>query len=225
MAGCLCALLVATGCGGGGDSGAHGNDDPSDSYLPLALGNSWEYVMKLHPDMEPIVVPQTEDFQQFIWRETVTAVESRPEWEVDYFLIHAYREATDDYRDYEEYQLRRSTEEEISARMLFVDDDEEFYYHDVTQLTLPPVEGDTWPDAALGATFTTAAVGEQITVPAGTFRCVRVEMSYDGPEEADPADAFVVKTWYARGVGIVRDETWEGDELTSMIELVEYEVQ
>lgn len=243
IAASLLALLLAAGCEGGG-----GDDlpDSSDSYLPLAVGNSWNYLMTLAPDVEPFVPEQAGENQLFDYHETVeppVTIEG-----VEYFLIRTLREATDEWDAYPQEQLRRITRDAVYSRLLFLDEDENLQYEDVIQLRLPPRVGDTWHDEWLGATFTTVAIDEQVTVPAGTFNCVRVEMSMLVPEHADgeyegtnvvaqseedqggsgengDGVLLVVKTWYARGVGIVRDQTWEDDAKMAMIELTEYTVQ
>jgi len=65
-------------------------------------------------------------------------------------------------------------------------------------------------------------VGEQVTVPAGAFGCVRVEERWEEAVSGGDPIVHVIKSWYARGVGLVKDETWEDEAKTSMIELTAY---
>jgi hypothetical protein len=74
-------------------------------------------------------------------------------------------------------------------------------------LKLPAKAGDSWssePAPGRGrpaprSTYTTVKVDEEIEVPAGKFKCVRVEAVSDanGRERK-------VTSWYAPGVGLVR---------------------
>ena len=105
--------------------------------------------------------------------------------------------------------------------------DEEF-----TLLRLPPTVGDTWADPINPlTTYETKSINEQVTVPAGTFDCVRVETFDPEAASADGLYQFQrIDTWFARGVGIVKDETWEQNistsewELLSDIQLREYAI-
>src|SRR5690554_2127466 len=61
---CLLTIsLIATGCGGGG-----GDSPESRSYLPLEVGNRWDYRMTLAPDVVPAQAAQN---QIFDYHETV----------------------------------------------------------------------------------------------------------------------------------------------------------
>ena len=59
---------------------------------------------------------------------------------------------------------------------------------------------------------------ETVTVPAGTFDCFVVE------EQMTVKSMFLsekssMKTWYARGIGVVKEETWDKKKLVSVSEL------
>ena len=210
--------LMISGCGGGGGNG--GGSDP-DSYLPLEVGNSWEYRMTLAPGLIPAQVEQN---QEFDYHETVIGI--GVDQGLQHFVIQAVREETETYPELETFQLRRVDANAIYARLPLFDDAHNFTgYYDSPHLKLPPRLGDTWEDPEVEASFTTAAVDEQITVPAGTFSSVRVEQSSSIPGPDGTSLPFTIKTWYALGVGIVKDETWEGDVKTSMIELREYDLR
>lgn len=220
---CVCVMLVTAGCGGGGTG--DGNGAPPEGYLPLALGNSWQYLMTLAPDLEPVVAAEQDQNQEFDYSETVigTGVSDG----VEHFVVQSRREATDRWPEFEFFQLRRVDDTAVYARLPIFDEQGQFLrYYDAPYLKLPPQVGERWVDPEYGEEFVTAAVGEQVSVPAGTFSCVRVEQTAEIPAEDDGSPVqYVVRTWYARGVGVVRDETWEDDVKTSMIELVEYSVR
>ncbi|MFP4250958.1 MAG: hypothetical protein ACLFU7_14955, partial [Armatimonadota bacterium] len=62
-------------------------------------------------------------------------------------------------------------------------------------------------------------------VPAGTFTCVRVEQTYERPvEDGDPVTEMTL-TWFARGVGQVKQQALDDGVLTAMFELTDYSVQ
>ena len=67
-------------------------------------------------------------------------------------------------------------------------------------------------------------MAERVTVPAGTFSCVRVEETWEQAVDGGSPIVHTIKSWYARGVGLVKDETWEDDAKTSMIELTAHTI-
>jgi hypothetical protein len=180
----------------------------------MTVGNSWDYLMTFAPDIVPV---QEQQNQLFDYHETIIGIATLSE--NDYFLFRSVRDATDQYPERVWQQIRRQTDEAIYAR---VGDPA----YDLPVLMLPPREGETWTDPIFPeVTFTTAAVGEQVTVPAGTFSCVRVEQNYEvTPEEGDPIQ-MTIKSWFSRGVGLVKDETWEDDVRTTMVELTAHTVE
>jgi hypothetical protein len=218
---CLGLALIAAGCGGGGGDGD--GDDAENSYLPLSVGNSWDYQMTLAPDVVPA---QAGDNQLFDYHETVTGTETHDD--VRYFIIEARRDATDEYPERVVNQIRRVDEEAVHTRLPLLDETGEFIvdWYDAPYLKLPPREGETWTDPQYeDLAFTTAAIEDQITVPAGTFSCVRVEQQWEAPaEQGEGTVQHTIKQWYAQGVGVVRDQTWEDDAMTSTIELTDYTV-
>lgn len=226
VAGCLCLALLAAGCAGGGDTNGNGGNGAPDSYLPLTVGNSWHYLMTLAPDTEPIVIEQVGENQLFDYHETV--VQSWNYEGVRYGLIEAKREETEDYPEHQGQLIMGVGEEAVYARLALLDETGQVVVGeiDVPYLMLPPQEGETWEDLEYGGTCTTGAVDEEVTVPAGTFTCVRVEQAWEGPADGEGSGVeYVIRRWYAQGVGLVKDETWEGDAKTSMIELTEYTVR
>ena len=79
--------LAATlaGCGGG-DSGGNGG---STSYLPMKLGNTWQYRMTLAPDVVPA---QATENQLFDYHEEVIGIAELSG--NDYFIVRSTRDAT-----------------------------------------------------------------------------------------------------------------------------------
>jgi hypothetical protein len=63
------------------------------------------------------------------------------------------------------------------------------------------------PDVRKSQTFTVEAVDEAVTVPAGTYRTVRVRRITDG----GPAKTF----WYAKGIGKVKEVGGQLEELVA----------
>jgi len=201
--------LIAAGCGGGGGNGG----GPNTSHLPMKLGNTWDYRMTLAPDVIPA---QATENQLFDYHEVVIGIAGLDG--VDYFLVRSTRDATDQYPERVWQQIRREDNDGIYAR---VGDPA----YDLPVLMLPPRQGNTWTDPFFPeVVFTVAAVGEQVTVPAGTFSCVRVEETWEQAVDGGDPIAHTIKSWYSRGVGLVKDETWEGDAKTSMIELTAHTI-
>lgn len=60
---------------------------------------------------------------------------------------------------------------------------------------------------------------EKITTPAGTFDCYVVEQSVN-VKSMLMSEKSTLRTWYARGIGTVREETWNKKKLVSVSELV-----
>jgi len=201
--------VIVAGCGGGGGNGA------SNSYLPMATGNTWDYTLTLAPGMVPAQIPGG---QEFPYNESVIGAADLQGTE--YYAVQARRDAVGEHPERIWQQFRREDAQGIYAR---VGDPA----YDLTILRLPPRAGDTWTDPIFSeVTFATAAVAEQVTVPAGTFTCVRVEQEYDTtPDGAQSPVHITVRSWYARGVGLVRDETLEDSDLTSTLRLESYSVQ
>ena len=71
-------------------------------------------------------------------------------------------------------------------------------------------------------TFHKVVAREEITVPAGTFDCYVVERQYTA-ETMGISTKSTIKTWYARGIGTVKSETYdEENKLRSGMILIEY---
>jgi len=209
----IAALAITSamlaGCGGGSDGPG------SSSYLPMAVGNSWDYTLTLAPGITPAQIPGGTEFP---YHETVTGVATLQG--TRYFAIQARREAVDPYPEGVWQQFRR---EDLQALYARVGDPA----YDLPILMLPPIAGETWTDPLFPAvSYTTVAVAVPVTVPAGQFTCVRVDEEYDYvPAENESPIHVAVRSFYARGVGLVRDETLEDGVVTSTLQLVSYILQ
>lgn len=223
----LVAALVLTmaalaGCGGGGGGGGN---PASTSYMPLAVGNTWDYILTLAPGLEPA---QISGGTRFPYHETVTGVATLQG--TRYFAIQARREAVDPYPEGVWQQFRREDREAIYSHVSLIDPDTGAVVvaYDRPFLKLPPVKDATWTDPYFpDVTYTIVAVAAPVNVPAGQFTCVRVDEEYDyQPEDPeDPPIHVVWRSFYARGIGLVRDESLEDGRVISTLELVSYSLQ
>ena len=92
-------------------------------------------------------------------------------------------------------------------------------------LKLPAVQGDSWQTVAADAigpytvTHTIVSIKEVVETPAGTFTdCVKVENTNSAwPDEREDM-------WFAPGVGLVKQENYEGETLTKSIQLTGWHV-
>ncbi|MGC9320080.1 MAG: hypothetical protein ACP5KN_18760 [Armatimonadota bacterium] len=215
----LAALVVAAGCGGGGGDG---QTPGSTSYLPMAVGNTWDYTMTLAPDLIPA---QAGENLQFAYHETVTGTADL-QGEA-YYVIRTVREAGGGYEESTWQQYRRVSDDALYARVAVRSDEGIVQrWYDLPLLMLPPRTGEVWQDPQFeDVTFTTVSVNETIQVPAGTFRCVQVDREFDDtPPGEDSPIHVLTRSYYARGVGLVRDEIREDDVVTSTLELISYEL-
>lgn len=77
-------------------------------------------------------------------------------------------------------------------------------------------KGDTWKREDDGKTMTWVHEGEEeVSVPAGKYRCVRIRRDYELAGEKSS-----ITSWYAKGVGLVKSEELIG-KLKSTMELKE----
>jgi len=80
----------------------------------------------------------------------------------------------------------------------------------VPLLKLPPTVGTTWMvgDERNGTKYTVGAVDEEVKVPAGKYKCVRVDAVSNGVTP----NVY----WYARGVGLVK-QTMGGPDIVATL--------
>jgi hypothetical protein len=92
-------------------------------------------------------------------------------------------------------------------------------------LKFPVTKGETWKTASscagekLAATVTVDAVDQEVTVPAGTFKCV-VTSTNDITQNGQNIGALTIS--FAKDVGMVK-EVWSMNGLASTIELTSFE--
>ena len=63
---------------------------------------------------------------------------------------------------------------------------------------------------------------EEVTTPAGTFRCYVLRQTMSSSLMGMTGMAMTTKSWYCRGVGVVKSETMMGNHLMHREELVTY---
>ncbi len=219
--------LGVVGCGGGG--GPSVQSDLS-SYLPMALGNSWTYDLRIstvipEDNLKALFVPQgvKAGWYEFEQVETITGTAQLVG--TDYFVFETKRVAVGDFPERLYGQFRRFDRDGVYVRLGAEGED-------VPQLATPPRVGETWSDPdAPNVTYEVLAIAEDVTVPAGTFSCVKVRLSDPDLTSADGLYQFFrLDVWFARGVGIVKDQTREQNvlseqwEVTSELELRAYTI-
>ncbi len=205
--------LMTAGCGGGGG----GLVSDVNTYLPMADLNSWTYDLRIRADLTVPAADPHPGWNNYVQTEDITGV---AQFEgTDYFVFSVKREAVGTFPEANWTQFRRLDRQGVFARDLL-------QAVDLTLLQTPPVVGDTWVHPLNeNTTYEVTAVDAQVTVPAGTFDCVVVTMTdvteIVGHPEWVP---YVIRTWFAKGVGIVQDRTFEGPtrDMTSDIQLHAY---
>lgn len=227
LASMLVLGLIACG-GGSGDDGATVDAGPSadappaaDRLLPLAVGNTWTY------DVTPVGMPterKTTSVQAFediggqkagtmayrVRTERVDGVTVSWQGDIGVAIIR-HREqvfdATTALSSEQYYNPGKLRVDDSPAHTTvgahWIDSYTELSRNATTNLVTSITKNETW---------TVEAAAEQITVPAGTFSCVRLHRT----GTATQADK---RYWFARGVGKVKEV---GDGSTE--ELVSYTV-
>jgi hypothetical protein len=238
-------LATLAGCGGGG-----GGTPPSQqSYFPLAENNTWSYQISLEAgsamrgagddsvvravDAVGLISPVPLAVRRFpasrlsprasavarlsplasrLQTDLISTVigseilEGRQYWAVQAELVADGTSTVQHMR--------------IDATGLYAYREVDGQVSDICLLKLPPRVGDTWTvpgDEQI--IFTTEATDDAVSVPAGDFECVRVSQ-VDNTSEPP----YTLLTWFAYGVGLVQDNTLEGDTLTSELKLISYEL-
>lgn len=220
------ALLVSTlafagACGSedpAGADGAPGRDaapgvdaDPSARYLPMVVGRSWTYQVTPiggAPEIKTSTVEALEDVGGE--KAGTTAFRVRTEkpdgvtvsWQEDTgsaIVRHREQEQTTTGSiTVEQYYVPFRTRLDESAAHL---ENAAAWSESFTESTVGI--GDT----ARQDQWTVEAVDEQVTVPAGTFSCIKVHRVGADAGQADK------RYWFARGVGKVKEEGGQLEEL------------
>jgi len=215
------ALVTLAGCGGGG-----GRPASQASYFPLAEANKWSYHLTVYVDQSSASKRALPSPGLFRLVPAGVLAKMAPAQSVD-LVSTVLGSAIIEGESYWALESEMLETGETGIQNMRSDHTGIYRYEqlgeqggDVPVLKLPPTVGDTW--TMLGdenITYTTEATNESVTVPAGSFRCVRVRQV-----DSTVSPAYTIVTWFAYGVGLVQDNTLEGDTLTSEIGLVSYEL-
>jgi len=192
---------------------ACGTEDPNpgrkESLFPVAVGNKWVYRI------------QDADGEKPIKTQTVTGTAADGAFTfVTERGVDGQRESVSVQKIDDEGRLVR-----ISERSIFQDNEIEriaYVPYDIRvdtdsyeiggQYSQTYTEdhdpSDMIPDVTKTQTFTIEEVDEVITVPAGTFRCIKIRRtSQDGPAKT---------YWYAIGIGKVQEIGGQNEQLTTV---------
>jgi hypothetical protein len=219
--------VVFAGCGGSGGNGGAGGTGGTPTtnigtpgtgpYQPLVVGATWTY----HVDDQGIVYDKTsaveamedlggskagisgfkvretvKDSIQFTWYQTVDSGVVRHH---DQLQDQGGKMLSDEWYD----PFMRRTDETTDHLKAGASWSESFTNTKTTT---------TKPTATIPhqETWTTEAVDESVTVPAGTFSAIKWT-------RLDPTDGSTKTQWFVRGIGKVREQTGAGhvEELTS----------
>lgn len=158
---------------------------PEGDLCPLDPGRSWEYV-GAHGERHVHRVARTE-----IVRRSVCAVVERVSG-----------------RDVERLWLRREPTGVVQVRAQDGELAPVDYEEPVVHVPIPAAVGRTWeyevPTAAFVVRFTGSVEGvEDVTVPAGTFRCARIRTV----GRVDRVTLTERVAWYSPGTGLVQEES------------------
>jgi hypothetical protein len=210
-------LLALVGCGSAEPKDATGSMAGGDSYLPLATGNSWSYVVTDQENDETSTKTQTvQEREPVPGRDGIVAYRMRTEngglatvsWQDERDLeVIRYFEQSLDFdgnvtvtESYEPHKLRVDQKpEHTAAGATYSQEYTETHVNMLDQLTTELVKQEQW---------TVEAVAEVVTVPAGTFECLRLRRSGDPTQ---PIKTF----FFARGIGKIRETGGQIEELSS----------
>jgi hypothetical protein len=211
------ALAAALGCGnedpGGGMDGPRPDAPPADQrYLPLSTGATWTY------KVTPLGLPPEDKSQ------TVMAFEAVPD-RTDVMAFHVLTEkidgTTESWQADAGDRVVRYREKSYDLAGTPIDDEVYTPYKlRLDESGEHTAAGAAWTESyteaingaaavARSENWTVEAVEEDVTVPAGTFTCLRVRRQGSEFGQAD-------KTFYfARGVGKVKELGDQTEELVS----------
>jgi hypothetical protein len=225
MASSLALGTALAGCGGGsanssstGTQTTDGATAPPGNYLPLAVGMSWTYnVTSTSGASGPgtIVVEAAEN----------APMSGQPALRVHTTLLDGGTLAWDQTSGtsvikYEEQQLSQTGTEVVDKQympsILVLDESAAHLVAGVTwiesyqQLKTPSTKGKATKEEA---TWIVQSVDDSVTVPAGTYSCIRVSREHTTTSNPSPT-----VEWYAIGVGKVK-ETGAGQNNDQTLEL------
>jgi hypothetical protein len=203
----------------GSETESDTGDDPQQSLYPLVDGARWTYVTTTTGGQ--VLGMDIVDLQESTWNgmqawELIDSPNVNGNWDVSTLIsdgdlvLRVHREEHDSVGltailDYDPGFLRASEAWTEVGIM------EEFLY----ERTAYDANGQNPMVEPRGHTFEVLALDEEVTVPAGTFNCVKVERVRTVGFEAGTLAIF----WFAPGVGKVREERpleMEVEELISV---------
>lgn len=167
----------------------------SKSYFPLKAGNKWHYTAFDTRD------PSGESSRRPSGGRTITVLglenEKENIWKV---------------RNAENIVLYQESEDGLYS----VEDKSASWSSRFIQIPYPPIKGKSM--TTLGQTVTVEDE-EDITTPAGTFRCVRIKYSLEEPS------SLTWTAWYGKGIGLVKYRGAGLDGMYRFLELNDYEIK
>lgn len=186
------------------------------SYLPLAVGNWWEYRMvepetqRAQPKNKKLVIDLFGDVgglkagtQGFRMRRE-DALGSSVRWlgkegDVVAWLHDEWMDASGTVTKSQYYQPYRTRLDETPAHLV----NEAEWTEEYDDIGIDPTTGEAKVPKHVQVTWTVEALDEAITVPAGSFNCLRLRR-----RNRQSATTYEDQTyWFARGVGKVREDS------------------
>ncbi|MEN6547419.1 MAG: hypothetical protein ABFE07_15400 [Armatimonadia bacterium] len=205
--------VALSGCGGGGSS--DGGSAATSAYMPLAVGNEWQYkftqvaqtasVKGLKPRARGIMRTKQSNENDII-RITGTEEIGGSTWYVREALYAGETEAVTLYARH-------------AAQGLLIKEglaDEGYYL-----LKVPLTVGNTWTVPFEDESLTITGVDQTVVSNGVTYQgCVKVDDTIAAAGE--PVD--ILRSWYAPNIGEVRQERWYGQVLDYTYELVSHDL-
>jgi hypothetical protein len=190
----------------------------SQRLLPLAVGSTWTYQVSA-AGASPVLKKNTVEAYEDVGgaKAGTTAFRVRTE-KTDGATVSWQEDRCD--------SVVRHREQSFSLAGVMTDDDvyqpqklriDELAAHLAVGATYTTAYSELHTDPATGATttkskvenWTVEAIDEDVTVPAGTFKCVRLHKVGTDAGQADK------RFWFARGVGKIKEEGDQLEELDS----------
>lgn len=213
----VCLALGAFACSGnsetGADAGSTGGADAADGeqerYFPMAVGASWTYrVVDLGTGVVATKMQTVEALEDVGGQHAGTeAFRLRADksngytlsWQQDTgsAIVRLHEQAFDlqDVQKSDEWYLPSKMRMDETSEHLMLDSSYAYTFDEqVTDVALATTTTTTKTE-----TWTVEAIGESVTVPAGTFSCLRLLRVTD-------TTGVQKRYWFARGVGKVKEE-------------------
>jgi len=228
----LCALLAAAGCSGDGSLGPDAEIEADAGplgpvYLPLAVGNTWTYKVTdpINPSAPPEMKTQTvyaiedvggEKAGVLAFRlETLKPLEKTVSWQIESNgVVVRHREiefnviGATEYKKNDTYFLPKKPRMDRTQAHTTLGAVWNVSYTEKEYST-------NFPDGLLvskSERWEVEAVGETITVDAGTFDCLRVHRVVTIGTDIEGSNKTY---WFAQGVGKIKETGLQTEELSS----------